>query len=152
MRLVSTRYSLIPLCLILMSLIGCATTDFDHYDWDNDHYAPALPDTILVAHGNRTTGKLLRYQWTAPTTGSPVRDYVVEERINGSSYAPAATVSGTTVTLRFPWNALVQIRCAGVDSLDRQGLWSPESDPYRVPRKKPRAHEDIDVHREGGQR
>ena len=63
-----------------------------------------------------------RWETTAPLTGEPVVDYVWQVQWHGGPYTlmSIATIS--------PTDAL-QIRCAGVDTLGRQGEWSEWGTP-----------------------
>lgn len=69
--------------------------------------------------------------WTAPTEGSPVHHYVLQLSIDGGAYSTVATVTGgTSQTLDLEIGHIYRARVAGVDSQDRQGPWSQESDAY----------------------
>jgi len=72
----------------------------------------------------------VNYSWTAPTTGSPVDHYVVEHSINGGSWIQVATTDENSYTLSATLGQSHQIRVAGVDASNRQGIFSLASDPY----------------------
>ena len=72
----------------------------------------------------------VNYQWTAPTTGTPVDHYVVEHAVNGGSWTQIATASSNSFTLAAAVGEAHQIRVAGVDADGRQGVYSVASDPY----------------------
>ncbi len=72
----------------------------------------------------------VNYQWTAPASGSAVVHYVVEHSINGGAWTQIATTASNTYTLTATIGESHSIRVAGVDALDRQGVYSPASDPY----------------------
>ena len=70
------------------------------------------------------------YTWTPPTTGSPVVHYVVQAATDGGSFVTVGAVTSNTYTLTASAGISYIIRVAGVDSMDRQGPWSEESDPF----------------------
>jgi hypothetical protein len=70
------------------------------------------------------------YNWTAPTTGSPVHHYVVQKSEAGGAWTQVGTSTTTAYTLAATVNVAVQIRVAGVDSQSRQGVWSTASDSF----------------------
>lgn len=70
------------------------------------------------------------YTWTAPTTGSPVDHYVVQQSVNGGDWAQIATSATNTYTLVASVGDAHQIRVAGVDAEARQGGYSLPSDAY----------------------
>ena len=73
---------------------------------------------------------VVTYTWTAPTTGSPVVNYLVEISIGGGPFVASAMVASNTYSLAaLPGNSY-QIRVAGIDAQDRQGPYSDASDPY----------------------
>ena len=72
----------------------------------------------------------VNYTWTAPTTGSPVEHYVVEHSINGGQWTQIDTTNDNSYTLSASEGQSHQIRVAGVDSSDRQGIFSVASDSY----------------------
>jgi len=72
----------------------------------------------------------VNYQWSAPTSGSPVDHYVVQQSVNGGSWSQIATSSSTTYTLSASVGDAHSIRVAGVDADGRQGEFSVASDPY----------------------
>lgn len=86
--------------------------------------------SISAGAAQAQTEVQVQYQWTAPTTGSPVDHYVVEHSVNGGAWTQIATTSATTYTLSATVGNSHQIRVAGVDAADRQGTYSASSDPY----------------------
>ena len=70
------------------------------------------------------------YTWTAPTTGSPVAHYVVQSSIGGGTWTQIATVTTASYVLAAQIGSSYQIRVAGVDAQNRQGVWSPASSAY----------------------
>lgn len=72
----------------------------------------------------------VHYSWTAPTTGSAVHHYIVQHRIGDGAWIQVASVTTLTYDLAATNLDAHQIRVAGVDALDRQGLWSEPSESY----------------------
>jgi len=72
----------------------------------------------------------INYTWTAPTTGTAVDHYLVEHSINGGQWTVAGTTTENSFTLNATTGQSHQIRVAGVDSADRQGIFSVASDSY----------------------
>lgn len=70
------------------------------------------------------------YSWTAPTTGSPVAQYVVQQSIDGGAFTTVGTSSTNTYILVATIGHSHRIRVAGVDAQSRQGPYSEASDPY----------------------
>ena len=71
------------------------------------------------------------YQWTPPTIGTPVVEYVVELNTDDAGWVQIGRTPDTTFTFNdFEFGKLYEVRVAGVDSLDRQGPFSVSSDPY----------------------
>ena len=62
--------------------------------------------------------------WTPPDSGSAVVYYVLEMRVLGIAAAPPQIVALPT------WADTTWVRCAGVDSLGRQGPFSEWSEGY----------------------
>ncbi len=94
--------------------------------------ALAFLTTILLAApaSAQTTTVNVSYSWTAPTTGSAVDHYVVEQSIDGGNWAQIATASTNSYTLAATVSHAHQIRVAAVDASDRQGPYSVASDSY----------------------
>ncbi len=78
----------------------------------------------------QTTTLQVAYTWTAPTTGSPVVEYVVQHSVDGGAWIQIATVTTNSYVLAATVGEAHQIRVAGVDAYDRQGVWSLPSDAY----------------------
>lgn len=72
----------------------------------------------------------VEYTWTAPTTGSPVVNYIIEMSTNGGPYVATAMSGSETYTLVAQDGSRYRIRVAGIDALDRQGPHSLPSDEY----------------------
>jgi hypothetical protein len=70
------------------------------------------------------------YSWTAPTTGSPVAQYVVQQSIDGGAFTTVGTSTTTSYVLAATVGHAHRIRVAGVDAQSRQGPYSEASDPY----------------------
>lgn len=76
----------------------------------------------------------VRYQWTAPTTGSLAVTYAVEYSTDGSSWVQLAIVDTNQISIQdlFENHVTYQVRVAGIDAMGRQGSFSAPSDPYTV--------------------
>jgi hypothetical protein len=72
----------------------------------------------------------VHYAWTAPTTGSAVHHYIVQHKIDDGAWVSVASVVTLTYDLAATYLVAHQIRVAGVDALNRQGLWSEPSESY----------------------
>ncbi|MCP4571366.1 MAG: hypothetical protein GY838_03370 [bacterium] len=72
----------------------------------------------------------LSFQWTAPASGSTVQHYVVQHQVDGGAWTDVGTVTTNQFTLAAIEGSAHSIRVAGVDSQDRQGVWSEASAPY----------------------
>ncbi len=70
------------------------------------------------------------YQWTAPTSGSAVDHYVVQDSVDGGAWSDIGTSPTNSYTLAATVGVSHRIRVAGVDAQSRQGLFSVASDPY----------------------
>ena len=68
--------------------------------------------------------------WSAPTTGSPVHHYRLELKTDNGAYVVAGMPITTSVVLTLESGHTYVVRVAGIDALDRQGVWSADSDPY----------------------
>ena len=82
---------------------------------------------------------VVRASWTAPCVGpeppcgSPAVSYVLQLRYalpDTSDWQTYATTDTTFVDINIPLFQPIQARVAGVDSLDRQGMWSDPSEWY----------------------
>jgi len=80
---------------------------------------PAAAQTVQVAA-----------TWTPPNEGSPVHHYILQLSTDGGPFTTVGSVTSTTYTLNLEVNHNYVARVAGVDTQDRQGPWSLESDPY----------------------
>jgi hypothetical protein len=92
--------------------------------------AVLLAVILPAASSLAQTEMSVNYSWTAPTTGTPVDHYVVEHSINGGTWTQIATANENSYTLSATLGQSHQIRVAGVDASDRQGIFSMASDPY----------------------
>ena len=93
--------------------------------------ALAILFTVLVStQALAQTSVDVQYQWTAPTTGSPVDHYVVQHSMDGGNWVNVGNVSQLAYTLTADYGVSHQIRVAGVDVQGRQGPYSQPSDPY----------------------
>lgn len=72
------------------------------------------------------------YTWTAPTVGSPVVRYIVQLRSNSGPWVEvsSSTTSPTYTFSTFDYLSTYEVRVAGVDAMNRQGLLSDSSIPY----------------------
>jgi hypothetical protein len=87
---------------------------------------------VAVPANAQTTTVTLDYTWDAPTTGSAVDHYVVEQSVNGGPFVQIATSPTNTYSLEATVGDTHSIRVAGVDDQSRQGPYSDPSDPYTV--------------------
>lgn len=71
--------------------------------------------------------EIWRYEWTAPTTGSPVVKYAVEVSVNGAVTDTIFVVGATTVEIEVKAVTDYTIRVAGIDAANRWGPWSAPS-------------------------
>ncbi len=94
--------------------------------------ALAFLTTVLLAApaSAQTTTVNVSYTWTAPTTGTAVTSYVIEQSIDGGAWTQVATSSTTSYTLAASVGHAHRIRVAGVDAQSRQGVYSAASDAY----------------------
>jgi len=93
-------------------------------------FAVLLAVVLPAASTLAQTEMPVNYSWTAPTTGTPVDHYVVEHSINGGQWTQIATTTDNSYTLDATLGQSHQIRVAGVDASDRQGLFSQASDAF----------------------
>jgi len=72
------------------------------------------------------------YEWDAPTLGSEAVKYVVEYRVNGGEWFQYAITDKNVITFidEFDYLGVYEVRVAGIDILDRQGIFSIPSIPY----------------------
>ena len=94
--------------------------------------ALAFLTTVLLAApaSAQTTTVNVSYTWTAPTTGSAVTSYVIEQSIDGGTWTQVGTSSTPSYTLAAAVGRAHRIRVAGVDAQARQGIFSVASDTY----------------------
>lgn len=101
----------IPLLTLITALLGYGITSFGQ------------PDTPT-----------LRWQWTAPTTGSPAVQYQGEVEswpaAGGDTTRFNFVVAETTVTTSYSYGYHQRVRVRGVDDLGRSGVWSDWADPW----------------------
>ncbi len=93
-------------------------------------FAVLLAVMLPAASSLAQTEMPINYTWTAPTTGTTVEFYVVEHSINEGQWVQVGTATENSYTLSAALGQSHQIRVAGVDASDRQGLFSVASDPY----------------------
>lgn len=89
-----------------------------------------LATGLLAAPASAQTTINVSYTWTAPTTGSAVVSYIVQDSVDAGTFAQVGTSSTTSYTLAASVGHSHSIRVAGVDSQSRQGPWSAASDVY----------------------
>jgi hypothetical protein len=92
----------------------------------------ALPALLILAAAPAAMAVTVNvtYNWTAPTTGSPVAHYIVQKSESGGTWTQVGTATSTSYVLAATAGVPVQIRVAGVDAQDRQGVYSVASDTY----------------------
>ena len=86
--------------------------------------------SLMLIQGAALAQVPVNYQWTAPTTGSPVDHYVIQHSVNGGTFTQIATSATNSYTLSASVGDTHQIRVAGVDAESRQGGYSLPSDAY----------------------
>ena len=86
--------------------------------------------SVIAATAGAQTTENVNYTWTAPTSGSAVEYYVVQHSVNGGPFVTVGTATSTGYTLVASVGDSHQIRVAGVDIDDRQGVYSEASDAY----------------------
>lgn len=70
------------------------------------------------------------YTWTAPTTGSPVHHYEVQESSdNGTTWTLIGSPTTNTISVSFSVLVTHLVRVRGVDAAGRTGVYSSVSDP-----------------------
>lgn len=82
--------------------------------------------TLALAQTTHT----VQASWVAPVEGSPVVSYVLELSIDGGPFTLSGTSTTTSLLLELNYNTIYIARVAGIDALDRQGVWSLNSEPY----------------------
>jgi len=94
--------------------------------------ALAILTTVLLAMpaSAQTTTVNVSYTWTAPTTGSAVAHYNVEQSIDSGTWTQIATTSTNSYTLAATVGHSHRVRVTGVDASNRQGPASDPSDAY----------------------
>ncbi len=103
-----------------------------HFNKTTTNLALGLLMAIMIASvpAMAQTEVAVNFQWTAPTTGSPVDHYVVQQSVNGGEWVLVGTASSTSFTLSATVGDSHSIRVAGVDSEQRQGYFSEASEPF----------------------
>lgn len=69
-------------------------------------------------------------EWGAPTTGTPVVDYVVQLSADGGTWETIANTPDTIYGVDLETGHSYRVRVAGIDAEGRQGPWSLPSEPY----------------------
>ncbi len=94
----------------------------------------ALAAAVLILAALTATAQTdptpVSFTWTAPTTGAPAVQYIVEHSVNAGPWVQVATVTSNSYTLIAAVGDSHQIRVAGVDADGFQGPWSDPSEPY----------------------
>jgi len=80
---------------------------------------------MMVGQASAVT---VTYTWTAPTTGTPVVYYEIEQNVDNAGWQPFGTTINPELTTETPVGMSI-IRVAGVDEFGRRGVWSTESEP-----------------------
>ena len=86
---------------------------------------------ICLITAGAVLAETINYTWTAPTTGTAVEVYVVQQMIDGVLVG-AETIVPTTdfAWVDIPIGSTISIRVAGRDALGRQGGYSLWADDY----------------------
>ncbi len=66
------------------------------------------------------------YNWTAPTTGSPVEHYEFQQNTDGDGWVDVGVSAEESITLDMPMGVTIN-RVRGVDEHGRAGPWSEPS-------------------------
>ena len=93
-------------------------------------FAVMLAAILPAASSLAQTEMPVSYTWTAPTTGTAVEFYVIEHSVDGGQWTQIATSTENSYTLNATVGQSHQIRVAGMDANNRQGIFSVASDPY----------------------
>jgi len=90
----------------------------------NGYYVSADPPGVRVV-----------YEWTPPDSGMPAARYLIEMKVNGEVVGSFTTETAAP-TWGFDWTyedeTTVTIRVAGVDELERVGLFSGWAENYTL--------------------
>jgi hypothetical protein len=85
---------------------------------------------FVGAGADAQTTQTVHYDWTAPTSGSPVDHYIIQHRADGGAWVQIATSVTPEYDLIAEYLVAHEIRVCGVDKVARLGPWSLPSDPY----------------------
>ena len=86
---------------------------------------------IMALAGSALADINVRYDWTAPVTGSEAVQYQVQTIRAGEDWTAYALTATNSILIAVPDGIKdFQTRVAGIDLLGRQGPWSAPSDPY----------------------
>ena len=70
------------------------------------------------------------FEWTAPTSGTPVHHYVAEVLVNEKDTLYFDSIPNEATLLEATYGNKYRMRVAGVDAAGVQGPWSEWSNPY----------------------
>ena len=87
---------------------------------------------ILMLLASQAFAVPVGLHWSAPSTGEPVAEYLVEISTDGGPYVLMATVPDTTAIVDVPLHSTIVARVAGRDVFERIGPWSIPSEEHLV--------------------
>jgi hypothetical protein len=91
----------------------------------------ALAMLAAITVTAQTVSVSTTYTWTAPTTGSVVHHYDVQQSVNGTTWTDRVEKPTTaSLVITAAVGVPIQIRVRGVDALSRAGVWSDPSDAW----------------------
>jgi len=82
-----------------------------------------------VTH-DKMDAPLVKFTWTAPTTGSPVAHYLAEVEVNERDVLVFGPLNLAEVTVPVAYGNKYRVRVAAVDAQGIQGPMSVWSEPY----------------------
>jgi hypothetical protein len=86
----------------------------------------------IQARMNVNDSPVLKIDWTAPTTGTPVEYYVAEVMVNRTDTMHFDNIPEETMRFSSQFGKDYMVRVAAVDAEGIQGPWSIWSAPYMV--------------------
>ena len=101
---------------------------------------------IMIVVAGTAAADAVTAHWSAPTTGSPVVEYVLElyesDALVLTTTTPDTFYTFSEDEMNVPFGTYVA-RVAGRDIQDRQGPWSPWSPPYILDVGQPGAPQNL---------